>query len=131
MPPIAYYALGTVFVFFGLIFFSLGSILSGGLSFLIGIYIVNRGVKVSWKRQGKYDDPPEGVFEEDMKDLSSNQVPSEGTPGEPSPHEESKEEVPFSENLKQEEKTDFAQAAKKTAGKEKDFTGTENKDEEK
>ncbi len=56
MAPIIYYAAGTVFVFFGLVFLSLGSILSGGLSFLIGIYIVNSGVRVSRRNQRKLEE---------------------------------------------------------------------------
>ncbi len=71
MAPILYYGLGTVFVFFGLVFFSVGSILSGGLSFLIGIYIVNRGVVVS---RDRYEEARKLAEEEEkFADQSSEQ----------------------------------------------------------
>jgi len=59
MAPFFYYVLGTVFVFFGLVFLSVGSILSGGLFFLIGIYLANQGVNVSRRNKGYYDDIPD------------------------------------------------------------------------
>ncbi len=95
MSPLIYYGLGTVFVFLGLVFFSVGSILSGGLSFLIGIYIVNRGVVVSRDRyEGarKFAEAEKETAKKRTGETASGLKPQSGNPEKSKSEKEIKDE---------------------------------------